>query len=139
MRPDTTASALESAGAAAGAGSTLRVALGRALPDTQPPAPAGRPCQCRVRGTVEVNSDRPLRGALPVVVSVANAPAARDTVVLFMGPPRPFDLGFVPCGAHRLDVQPLSSRRFAIKTPALAVFDCLPGRTRPIRIVLEPR
>jgi len=60
-------------------------------------------------------------------------------VVLFMGPPRQFDLGLVPCGPHRLDVQPLSSRRFAVAPPALAVFDCSAGRTRQFRVILEPR
>lgn len=141
VRPDTTAPAPEGAGSVAGAGggSALRVALGRALPNTQPPALAGRACECLVKGTVEVSSDRPLRGALRVVVSLANAPALRDTVVLFMGSPRPFDLGPVPCGSHRLDVHPLSSRRFAVAPPALAVFDCLAGRTQQFRVVLASR
>ena len=137
VRPDT--AALAPAAAGAGGGTALRVALGRALPDTQPPAPSGRPCECRVKGTVEVNSDQPLRGALRVTVSLADAPAARDTVVLFMGPPRPFDLGRVSCGNHRLEVRPLSTRRFAVALPALDVFDCSAGRTRQFRVVLEPR
>ena len=137
VRPDTAAPASVSAGG--GGGTALRVALGRELPDTQPPVPTGRPCECRVKGTVEVNSDQPLRGALRVTVSLADAPAARDTVVLFMGPPRPFDLGRVSCGNHRLEVRPLSTRRFAVALPALDVFDCGAGRTRQFRVVLEPR
>jgi hypothetical protein len=139
VRPDTAASATTGPAADAGGARALRVALGRALPDTEPSAAPGRPCECQVKGTVEVRSDRPLRDALRVVVSVANAPASRDTVVLFMGPPRPFDLGLVPCGAHRLDVQPLSSRRFAVAAPALAVFDCRAGWSQQFRVVLEPR
>jgi hypothetical protein len=137
VRPDTAASAPVSAGS--GGGSALRVALGRALPDTQPAAAAGRACECRVRGTVEVSSDRSLRGALRVVVSIAELPARRDTVALFMGPPRPFDLGLVPCGGHRLEVRPLSARLFTVMPPALDAFDCSAGRTRQFRVVLKPR
>lgn len=136
VRPDTAAPA---PAAAAGGGGALRVALGRALVDTQPSAAAGRPCECRVKGTVELGSDRPLRGSLRVVVSLADVPALRDTVVLDMGPPRPFDLGRVACGAHRLSVQPLSSRRFTVAPAALAEFDCLAGRTRQLQVVLAPR
>ena len=92
-----------------------------------------------MKGTVEVSSDRPLRGALRVVVSLADVPALRDTVVLFMGPPRPFDLGRVPCGSHRLEVRPLSARRFTVAPPALDAFDCAAGRTQQFRVVLAPR
>ena len=92
-----------------------------------------------MRGTVEVRSDRPLPGALRVVVSLVGMPAVRDTVALFMGPPRPFDLGRVPCGRHRLDVRPLSTRRFTLASPALDVFDCAAGRTRQFRVVLVGR
>jgi hypothetical protein len=79
----------------------LRVALGRAVPGTQAPQPVSKTCECRVKGTVEVRSEKPLSGTLRVVVSLADGPAFRDTVALFMGPPRPFDLGHVPCGKHR--------------------------------------
>ena len=92
-----------------------------------------------MRGTVEVSSDQPLRGALRVVVSIASAPALCDTVALFMGPPRSFDLGFVPCGSHRLEVRPFSARLFTVAPPALDVFDCSAGRTRRFRVVLKPR
>lgn len=137
VRPDTAARAPASAGA--GGGTALRVALGRALPDTQPPAPAGRACECRVKGTVEVSLDQSLRSELRAVVSLAGMPARCDTVALFMGPPRPFDLGLVPCGSHRLEVRPLSGRLFTVAPPALDVFDCVAGRTRQFRVVLKPR
>ena len=137
VRPDT--AALVPASAGSSGGSALRVALGRVLPDTRPPAPAGRACECRVKGTVEVSSDQSLRGALKVVVSIAGMPARCDTVALFMGPPRPFDLGLVPCGSHRLKVRPLSARLFKVAPPALDVFDCGAGRTRQFRVVLKPR
>jgi hypothetical protein len=137
VRPDTIAAAPVAAGS--GSKTALRVALGRALPDTQPPAPAGRDCGCQVKGTVEVSSGRSLRSALRVVVSLAGTPARCDTVALFMGPPRPFDLGRVPCGSHRLEVRPLSARLFTVVPPALDAFDCSAGRTRQFRVVLEPR
>ncbi len=136
VRPDTIAPAPATVAGGTGA---LRVALGRALPDSQPPAPAGRACGCQVKGTVEVGSDQPLRAAMRVVVSLANAASVRDTVVLFMGSPRPFDLGLVPCGSQRLEVRPLSARLFSVAPPALDVFDCSAGRTRQFRVVLKPR
>jgi hypothetical protein len=122
VRPDTAAIAPASAGAG-----------------TQPPAPAGRACECQVKGTVEVSLDQPLRATLRVVVSLAGRPAPCDTVALFMGPPRPFDLGVVPCGSHRLEVRPLSARLFAVAPPALDVFDCSAGRSQQFRVVLKPR
>lgn len=137
VRPDTAAAVPVAAGY--GGGSALRVALGRVLSDTQPPAPSGRACECRVKGTVEASPDQSLRGALRVVVSIAGMTARCDTVALFMGPPRPFDLGLVPCGSHRLEVRPLSARLFTVAPPALDVFDCSAGRARQFRVVLKPR
>jgi hypothetical protein len=137
VRPDTAAIAPESAGV--GSGTALRVALGRVLPDTPPPAPPGRICECRVKGTVEVNSENPLSSILRVVVWLVDAPALRDTVALFMGPPRPFHLGRVPCGSHRLEVRPLSVRLFTVAPPALDVFDCASGRLQQFRVVLKPQ
>jgi hypothetical protein len=137
VRSDTAAPAPASAGS--GSGSVLRVALGRAVPDTQAPRPVSMTCECRVKGTVEVRSEKPLSGALRVVVSLADLPALRDTVALFMGPPRPFDLGRVPCGSHRLEVRPLSARRFTVAPPALDAFDCAAGGSGQFRVVLVPR
>jgi hypothetical protein len=139
VRPDTAASAATGPAADAGGARALRVALGRALPDTGPSAATGRPCECQVKGTVEVSSDKPLSGTLRVAIWLADAPALRDTVALFMGPPRPFDLGRVPCGRHRLEVLPLTSRRFAVAPPALDSFDCRAGWSQQFRVVLEPR
>jgi len=145
VRTDSTLPPGDDLSAAPGAGATLRVAHGVAVPDpsamgTPPSAPPpGRACECVVKGTVEVRSDQPLRGTLRVVVWLADAPATRDTVALFMGPPRPFDLGRVPCGRHRLVARPLASRLFARVEPKTDVFDCAPDVARPIRVVLEPR
>jgi hypothetical protein len=114
----------------------LRVVLGRAVDE---PAPAPDGCDCRVGGTVEVRSERPVRGEPRVLVALADRPAARDTVTIFMGPPRPFDLGRVPCGRHELRVTPLGGRRLALVAPDSTAFGCGAGDVRQIRIVLEPR
>jgi hypothetical protein len=132
------ASAPDSSGRGA-AEAGLRVAHGRALSDSPGSGHREPPCGCVVEGTVEVRSERPLSGGLRVVVTLAEEPAPRDTVELFMGAPRAFDLGRVPCGSHRLAVHPLSSRRFALVAPAGEAFDCATGRPQQYRLVLEPR
>jgi len=137
VRPETPAAAPSDTVAAPGA-SPLRVVLGRAVP-AAPAPPSGTPeCRCRVNGTVEVRSERPVRGRPRVVVSLAGLPAVRDTVVLFMGPPRPFDLGRVPCGRHELEIRPLAAR-LARAEPDSTGFTCVAGGLRQFRVVLEPR
>jgi hypothetical protein len=120
-------------------GTGLRVAHGRALPDSQRRRPAPASCECRVMGTVEVRSERPLDGSVRVVVSLAQSPAFSDTVDLFMGPPRRFDLGRVPCGRHRLEARSLGLRPFGFAPPAPGVFECDSARTHQFRVMLEPR
>jgi hypothetical protein len=122
----------------------LRVALGRAVPDPDPrgarvPHDTTSDCGCRVSGTVEVRSDRPVRGRPRVVVSLAGRSAWSDTVAIFMGPPRPFDLGRVPCGRYRLEVRPLAARRLVQVAPDSTGFECAADGARPFRVVLEPR
>jgi hypothetical protein len=137
VRPDTTDTLPEAAGSESGA--ALRVALGRALPGTPSRPAAPEVCECQVKGTVEVRSEKPLSSATWVVVSLADAPAFRDSVTLFMGPPRPFDLGRVPCGIHQLDVQPRTSQRFTVLPPALNEFVCVQKRLQQFQVVLKPR
>jgi len=141
VEPDTAgvAPGTGTAGGREGGGGVLRVALGRAVPDAPAVGPAPKVCECRVKGTVEVRSDRALPGTLRVVVSLADAPAIRDTVDLFMGPPRPFDLGRVPCGIHRLGIEPLSAKRYVVRAPGLDAFDCAAGWSHQVRVILEPR
>ncbi len=93
---------------------------------------------CDVRGTIEVLSERPLGTALRVAVWIADAPALSDTVTLFMGSPRSFDLGRFPCGGHRLELRPLGPRRFVVATPPPSVFPCVEGM-QPFRVILRPR
>jgi hypothetical protein len=135
VRPEPVAPVAADTVAAPGA-SPLRVALGRAVPTA--PAPVAE-CGCRLRGTVEVRPGRPVRGRTRVEVSLAGLPAPRDTVTLFMGPPRAFDLGLVPCGRRALEVRPLGPRRFARVEPDSTAFDCVAGGARWFRVVLEPR
>ena len=137
VRPDTTHSLPNATGS--GGGAALSVALGRALPGTPSRPAASAVCECQVKGTIEVRSEKPLSGTTWVVVSLADAPAFRDSVTLFMGPPRPFDLGRVPCGTHRLDVQPRSSHRFTVLPPALNEFVCANERVQQFQVVLKPR
>jgi hypothetical protein len=120
-------------------GSSLRVAYGRAVPPPVPRAATGKTCECQVEGTVEVRVERPLKRPVVVTVSIAGAPAYRDSVELFMGSPRSFRLGSVPCGSHELEIRTSTSKRFTIVSPVPATFDCLADRLRQIRVVLEPR
>ena len=87
-----------------------------------------------------MRSSRPLSERTRVVVYLAANPAVRDTVELFMGSPRPFELLGVPCGRHRIEVEPLTRRRLL---PASMVpfetFECTDDRLRLIHVVLEPR
>ena len=94
---------------------------------------------CRVNGTVEVRPESPVYGGPRVVVTLASQPALRDTVAIFMGPPRSFDLGRVPCGRHELVVLPLSGRRLVRVEPDSTGFACEAGGVRQFRVVLEPR
>lgn len=117
-------------------------------PILYPTPPATRPlpedtatvCECRIYGTVEVSSDHPLAEPARVVVSLAGRPARRDTVDLFMGPPRAFDFPRVPCGVQRIELRPLGRARFAIRSAdGTRPVACAGGSERHLRIVLEPR
>lgn len=134
VRDDSTPAA--TAGPAPGGGA-LRVAHGVVVPAAGDSS-APRGCSCVVNGTVEVRSERPLGSSLRVIVRVVDAPARADTVTLFMGSPRPFDLGRLPCGTHRLEVRPLGPRRFAVVAPPTPDVPCA-AEARPVRVVLEPR
>jgi hypothetical protein len=133
MRTD---SALAANATPAAGGAALRVAHGVAV------APAGQKtgadCGCEVTGTIEVMSGRPLGASLQVAVWVADSPMLADTVTLFMGSPRSFDLGRFPCGGHRLEIRPLGSRRFVVAAPPASVFPCVEGM-QPFRVILQPR
>jgi hypothetical protein len=96
-------------------------------------------CQCRITGTVEVQSDEPLKRPERVEVSLMWYPQVCDTVELFMGSPRPFTLGPTRCGPQRLHLKVLTSGRFAVRsTDAFEQFQCVGGRVVEQRVVLVP-
>jgi hypothetical protein len=106
-----------------------------APPSQSPPPLSG--CQCRVQGTVEVDWDRPLQGRTRVTVFLEDYPKVQDTVELFMGSPRAFDLRGVPCGPHRLLFEARSKQRFILVSPEPRV-DCTDGGFRQVKLVLQP-
>jgi len=97
-------------------------------------------CECRISGTVEVQSDQPLKRPERVEVSLVWYPQVRDTVELFMGSPRPFELGPTHCGPQRLHLKVLTSGRFDIRSrEAMDGFHCDGGRVVEQHLVLVPR
>lgn len=101
--------------------------------------PAGSDsCLCRIEGTVEVDSDQPLPARVPVLVYLEDSRKVADSVELFMGSPRQFNLRNVPCGVHTIKVKTLSKLKFQLTT-ADPVIDCSGGGYRQVRIVLEPQ
>ncbi len=128
--------------------SRLLVAHGRRLEPSASPAPPAPqapqaapapPCECQVEGSVEIRSEDPLSRPVVVTVSLRDAAACRDSVELFMGAPRTFNLGPVPCGSHELVIRTSTSKRFTSVAPIPATFDCIAGRRQQLRVVLEPR
>jgi hypothetical protein len=103
-------------------------------------ASASDSCECRITGTVEVESDKPLKRPERVEVSLVWHPEVRDTVELFMGSPRPFELGPTRCGLQRLRLKVLTPGRFDVRSPdAMAGFRCDGDRVVEQRVVLVPR
>jgi hypothetical protein len=97
-------------------------------------------CACRVEGTVEVQTVVPIRGPQRVEISFQWYPQLRDTIELFMGPPRPFKLPPGPCGPQRLRVRVLTDGRFdVVSREALSGFRCDGTRPYQPRLVLITR
>jgi hypothetical protein len=106
------------------------------------PAPGSHSdsCECRVEGTVEVQTVVPIKNRQRIEVSLQWYPMLRDTVELFMGPPRPFRLPVAPCGPQRLRVRVLDGQHFDVASrEAMAGFRCEGGRLYQPRIVLSTR
>lgn len=99
-------------------------------------APAG-PCRCSVRGTVEINWTRPLEDHTSVLL-VLEAPGAQPAEVsLFMGAPREFRFGPLPCGVWRLSVKAKGKLRYTDTHGDTArVIPC--AGTVETRVVLVP-
>ncbi|MBI1798863.1 MAG: hypothetical protein HYR73_04165 [Candidatus Eisenbacteria bacterium] len=98
------------------------------------------PCECDVEGTIEVNWDHPLAHRMRIRVWLSDARAVRDTVELFMGPPRSFVLHGVPCGAHRVEIGIPEREPFRLSgAESERTADCLRGHAKPLRLVLVRR
>lgn len=103
-------------------------------------ASAADSCECRITGTVEVQSNQPLKRPERVEVSLVWYPQVRDTVELFMGSPRPFELGPTRCGPQRLRLKVLTGGRFDVRSgDAMGGFRCEGGHVVEQRVVLVPR
>jgi hypothetical protein len=105
------------------------------VPLWQPAAPES--CQCRIDGTIEVDSDEPLSERTRVVISLEDDPTNTTMVELFMGSPRAFQLRPVACGAHRLKYQILNRVKLTLVNPDLTV-NCGTGGAQQVKLVLEP-
>jgi hypothetical protein len=120
---------------------SLRVpsAPGIAAPVTRlaPSRVAAPLCDCTIRGTVEVQWDRPLTSRTEVVIAVEDAPDVSATAELFMGSPRAFEIHPAPCGVHRLLLWTRSRQRFVLVSQEPRVV-CTPGGVQQMRLVLEP-
>ena len=94
-------------------------------------------CRCTLRGTVEIHWDRPLEDYTPVRLEL-DAPGMKPTEVsLFMGAPREFRFGPLPCGEWRLGVKPGGRLRYAdVAGDSARVVHC--AGAVETRIVLVP-
>lgn len=103
-------------------------------------APAARSiepdtCACRLRGTVEVDWDRPLEQDLPVEIVLTGPASQRAEVELFIGSPREFHMGPLPCGTYRLEVRPGGRLRYALARGDSRI-EC--RGSAQVRVVLTP-
>jgi hypothetical protein len=73
-------------------------------------------CRCTLRGTVEIDWTRPLEESTPVRVELESPAASAADLVLYMGAPREFRFGPLPCGEWRLRVRPGGKLRLADAT-----------------------
>jgi hypothetical protein len=87
----------------------------RSMEPYAPRDSAGAPdtCRCSVRGTVEIDWPRPLEDHTLVKVELDSPGAPSAEVSLFMGAPREFRFGPLPCGDWRLRVRAGGKIRYA--------------------------
>lgn len=104
-----------------------------------PRSPADTVCVCRMRGTVEVEWDRPKEERFKVRLVLDRWPAWTRDVQLFMGPPREFLFGPVPCGDHRLEVRTRSRLRYTLADgDSSMIVHCDGEGVTQVRLVLTP-
>ena len=120
---------------------------GRALPPSRvkpieafapaPPAPFDS-CACRLEGTVEIDWERPLERNFPIGLTFTGAATQESEVEMFMGSPREFRLGPLPCGDYRLIVRPRGRYRYSIARGDSVMRVHCAGVTQ-VHLVLVPR
>ncbi len=113
----------------------------RIEPFAPPPPAHAAPdsCACRLRGTVEVSwADRPLEQRIPVTVTLTGPVTASRRVELFMGPPREFRFGPMPCGDYRVAVKTQARLRYGLVTGDRDLVLRCEG-SGEVRLVLEPQ
>jgi hypothetical protein len=129
----------------AGAGAAAGAVAATAPPETDASVPSSAApgdveCECRIIGTVEIHRDHQLSDRLQVQISLAEAISVRDTVELFMGSPRSFELIAPRCAEWTLNVVPMSKRDFTIvSVDGNLPVRCERGGLQQLRIVLAPR
>jgi hypothetical protein len=100
--------------------------------------PAADTCTCSVRGTVEIDWKRPLEDHTTVRLELDAPGAPAAEVTLFMGAPREFRFGPLPCGTWHLRVRAIGRLRYApADGDTLRALVCT-GATET-RVVLKPR
>ncbi len=101
------------------------------------PARAVDSCACHIRGTVEIEWDRPLERNFPIGITLEGPVSQRADVDMFIGSPREFRFGPVPCGDYRLVVHPESRLRYTLaRGDSVFALPCR-GATQA-RLVLVP-
>ena len=81
--------------------------------------------------------ERPLEKNIPVELTLEGPARQSTSVDLYMGPPREFRLGPLPCGEYKLTVRPRGRYRYAlVRGDSVLTVRC-DGHTQQ-RIVLEP-
>jgi hypothetical protein len=109
-------------------------------PTTEDVIAAPGECACRIRGTVEISPDHLLANRLDLVISLRDVPAVRDTIQLFMGSPRAFELPMLKCGTWQIEIDAVARREFTIvSADGRGPVDCSAGGLRQLRLVLHPR
>lgn len=95
-------------------------------------------CACRVYGTVEIDWERPRERNFIVDVSLTGPAKQSSEVELFMGSPREFRLGPLPCGDYKLTVRPHGRVRYALRRGGNTIDVHCTGFTQ-VPIVLVPK
>jgi hypothetical protein len=86
----------------------------KAIDGSPPPTAPFDSCACRLWGTVEIDWDRPLERNFPIALTFTGPATQRTDVEMFMGSPREFRFGPLPCGDYKLAVHPMGKLRYSV-------------------------